>query len=173
MLRLLDMKFTTGGTCIALIVIAFGCGKESETTAKTKDSPHQKATVPSPQEAPKEAPKPEPKYELSYRYIESPFAFGDPMIKATLQVENTSDESVVVTGTTAVLLARRVVDGAPQEIELGKTVDVADPNSTIERNEEWMPSQSEGYGIYVKELDLSTSLSDWVHRYSERRHQWH
>ncbi len=107
--------------------------------------------------------------ELTYTWIEDPFAFTDPMIKATVTVRSSSG-NVTVLGTTATLVAKRKdEDGDDEELALGEVSEEADEYSTTDRNGESVPvfphtikeGESEGFGIFLDDLDLPSTLEAW------------
>jgi hypothetical protein len=106
--------------------------------------------------------------KLSYTWIEDPFTFTDPMVKATVTVAAT-DGAVTVLGTSAKLIARRESGDEQDEITLGEVSEEADPHCTTDRNGESVPvfphtiqtGESEGFGIFLDDLDLSSALADW------------
>lgn len=106
--------------------------------------------------------------KLDYQWIESPFPFNDPMIKATLRVKAENDPFVVL-GKTGVFYAQRTVNGVEEEIILGTEEDDADNCATVERNEEWVdefpdavkPGEERSYGFFVGDMDLVESLQKW------------
>ncbi|MCA9718554.1 MAG: hypothetical protein H6713_41540 [Myxococcales bacterium] len=106
--------------------------------------------------------------ELKYTWIEDPLNFTDPMVKATVTVTATDGE-VTVLGTSAKLVARRKNGDEEQQITLGEVSEEADPNYTTDRNGKSVPvyphtlqtGESEGFGIFLDGLDLTTSLADW------------
>ncbi len=107
--------------------------------------------------------------ELSYTWIEDPLTFTDPMVKATVTVTSSSG-NITVLGTTATLIAKRKdEDGEDEELVLGTVSEEADEHSTTERNGESVPvfphtleeGESEGYGIFLDDLDLPSSLKPW------------
>jgi len=106
--------------------------------------------------------------ELKYTWIEDPLTFTDPMVKATVTVSAT-DGAVTVLGTSAKLVARRKNGEEQEEITLGEVSEEADPHCTTTRNGESVPvfphviqtGESEGFGIFLDDLDLATSLADW------------
>lgn len=107
--------------------------------------------------------------ELAYTWIEDPLTFSDPMIKATVTVTSSSG-SITVLGTTATLVAKRKdEDGDDEEFVLGTVSEEADEYSTTDRDGESVPvfphtldkGESEGYGIFLDELDLPAALEPW------------
>jgi len=107
--------------------------------------------------------------ELAYTWIEDPLTFTDPMVKATVTVTSSSG-SITVLGTTTTLIAKRKdEDEDDEELVLGTVSEEADEYSTTERNGESVPvfphtleeGDSEGYGIFLDDLDLPSSLEPW------------
>lgn len=106
--------------------------------------------------------------ELDYTWIETPFPFGDPMIKATIRVK--ASDTVTVNGITGTFLAVRTnAEDEEEEIILGEEFQEADENHTTERNGEWVPvypctiqaGEEETFGYFVEDLDLAESLAKW------------
>ncbi len=106
--------------------------------------------------------------ELKYTWIEDPLTFTDPMVKATVTVYATDGE-ITVLGTSAKLVARRQNGDEEEEITLGEVSEEADPHCTTTRNGKSVPvfphklntGESEGFGIFLDDLDLKDSLKGW------------
>lgn len=100
--------------------------------------------------------------ELDYAWIENPFPFGDPMIKATLRIRTTGDVTVV--GATGTFYAQREdADGMNEEIVLGE-----DECSDIEINDDFvdMPQvvkadTEASVAFFISDMDLVESLKEW------------
>ena len=100
--------------------------------------------------------------ELDYQWIENPFPFNDPMIKATLRI-NTSGE-VTILGSTGVFYAQRTnSDGMEEEIVLGE-----DECSDIEQDGDYkkFPQTIQAGGVatcayFISDMNLVESLAKW------------
>lgn len=107
--------------------------------------------------------------KLDFQWIENPFPFGDPMIKATLRVKAEGD-AVTIIGNSATFYAKRTNDdGQEEEIILGEDGNDVNDCASVERNGEWgkeFPDTIEGggessYGFFVDDMDLAKSLAPW------------
>ena len=107
--------------------------------------------------------------ELEYIWIESPFKFGDPMIKATIQVTATGDP-VTVIGISAVFSAKiHVGDEQEEEIILGEAEEDVNDCASVDRDGESVPEFPHAlpangvgsYGYFVDDMDLAQSLAKW------------
>lgn len=106
--------------------------------------------------------------ELDYTWIENPFPFGDPMIKATLRIK-TGDSPVTVIGNTGTFYAKREKDDGTDEITLGEEINDVDNCASIERNGEWVnefpetiaANSESSYGFFVDDMNLIESLKEW------------
>ena len=105
--------------------------------------------------------------ELSYEWIENPFPFGDPMIKATIKVQ--AADPVTVVGTVGTFIARREVDEETEEIILGEAFENIHDCASVDRDGESVDEfphalkagESGSYGYFVEDMDLAKSLADW------------
>jgi len=100
--------------------------------------------------------------ELDYQWIENPFPFSDPMIKATLRI-NASEEISVLSSTGTFYAQRTDSDGMKKEIVLGE-----DECSDIEKDGDYQkfPQTIEAGGVrtcafFVGDMDLVKSLAEW------------
>ncbi|PHK16960.1 hypothetical protein VF12_39905 [Nostoc linckia z15] len=106
--------------------------------------------------------------KLEFKYVENPWPYFDPMIKATINVTSGKDP-VTVIGVKGTFYAKRVVNGVEEKIELGTEVRDAENCAKTERNGEWVkefPWVVEGggevsYGYWVKDMDVPATLADW------------
>jgi len=110
--------------------------------------------------------------KLEYKWIENPFAFGDPMIKATINVK-AEDGDVTVTGLHGKFVAKRTnADGEEEEILLGEEIQEPNENHTTTRNGESVPvypckisaGSEESFGYFIgmhDEMNLAESLAEW------------
>jgi hypothetical protein len=100
--------------------------------------------------------------ELDYEWIENPFTFTDPMIKATLRIK--ADSEITILGSTGSFYAQRENDdGMDEEILLGEDecTDMADGDDYHD-----LPQKIEAGGVrtvafFVGDMDLVKSLQDW------------
>ncbi|WMX16250.1 MULTISPECIES: hypothetical protein [unclassified Aureispira] len=100
--------------------------------------------------------------ELDYRWIENPFPFNDPMIKATLRIK--ADSAITVVGATGTFYAKREDDdGMEEEIILGEEecTDIANGDDYNK-----FPESIESGGVrtcafFVDDMDLVESLKEW------------
>jgi len=100
--------------------------------------------------------------ELDYSWIENPFPFNDPMIKATLQIK--ADSEITILGATGSFYAKREDDeGIVEEIMLGE-----DESSSIAKGDDYndFPDTIEAGGVrtcafFVGDMNLIESLKDW------------
>ncbi len=106
--------------------------------------------------------------KLDYTWIEDPFPFGDPMIKATIRVK--AESEVTIVGKTGTFYARREArEGGKEEIVLGRENTTVDNCASTRRNGERVkvfPDKIEAggessYGFFVKKMDLAKSLAKW------------
>lgn len=106
--------------------------------------------------------------KLSYPWIENPFPFGDPMIKATIEVE--AESPVTIVGTTGIFVAIRLDDeGDEEEIILGEESEDSSNCASVDRDgasvDEFPHTLGAGekgsYGYFVGDMDLAESLSEW------------
>lgn len=100
--------------------------------------------------------------ELDYRWIENPFPFNDPMIKATLRIK-AADEVTIIGATGTFYAQREDDDGMTEEIILGE-----DECSDIEINDDFidMPQVVKAnteacVAFFISDMDLVESLKDW------------
>ena len=106
--------------------------------------------------------------KLEYTWIENPFPFKDPMIKATLQA-SAEHEEITIVGVTGTFYAQRTVDGREDKLILGTDKSTLDHCSRVERNGEYVsmlpdvlkPGTSSSYGLFVNNMDLAASLAAW------------
>jgi hypothetical protein len=100
--------------------------------------------------------------ELDYEWIENPFTFTDPMIKATLRIKTSED--VTILGSTGTFYAQRKGDDdLNEEIVLGE-----EECSDIEKDGDYQkfPQLVEAGGVrtcafFVSDMDLVKSLGKW------------
>ena len=100
--------------------------------------------------------------ELDYEWIENPFTFTDPMIKATLRIK--ADSEITILGSTGSFYAQRKDDdGLDEEILLGE-----EECTDIENEGDYqdLPQTIEGGGVrtcafFVGDMDLVESLKGW------------
>jgi len=106
--------------------------------------------------------------KLEFLYVENPWAYFDPMIKATVNVKSGKDP-VTVIGVKGTFYAKRTVNNVEERIELGTETRTAERCATTERNGEWVkefPCVVEGggevsYGYWVKDMDVPAALAEW------------
>ena len=110
--------------------------------------------------------------KLEYKWIENPFTFTDPMIKATILVKAEA-EQITVLGITGTFVARRTnSDGEEEEIILGEATENVDDCASIDRDGQSVPEfphtiaagEEGNYGYFVgseEEMDLANSLGKW------------
>ncbi len=106
--------------------------------------------------------------KLEFLYVENPWAYFDPMIKATVNVKSGKD-AVTVIGVKGTFYAKRTVNNVEERIELGTETRTAERCATTERNGEWVkefPCVVEGggevsYGYWVKDMDVPAALAGW------------
>lgn len=107
--------------------------------------------------------------ELDYPWIENPFPFGDPMIKATLRVKASGD-AITIIGSSATFYAQRTnADGMKEEIVLGEESNNQENCASVERNGKWgkeFPDTIEAggersYGFFVGDMNVAKALSEW------------
>ncbi len=107
--------------------------------------------------------------KLDYEWIENPFPFDDPMIKATIRIK-AEGEGVTVIGTTGTFIAQRTNgDGVEEEIVLGEEVSNTEDCADVERDGEWVEEfpefiesgQESSYGLFIDDMDLPKSLAEW------------
>lgn len=100
--------------------------------------------------------------ELDYEWIENPFTFTDPMIKATLRIK--ADSEITILGSTGSFYAQREDDdGMEEEILLGE-----DECNDMANGDDYhdLPQTIEAGGVrtvafFVGDMDLVESLKDW------------
>jgi hypothetical protein len=100
--------------------------------------------------------------ELDYQWIENPFTFTDPMIKATLRIK--AEGGITILGATGTFYAKRENDdGMEEEIILGE-----EECSDIAKGDDYnkFPDTMEAGGertcaFFVGDMDLVESLSEW------------
>lgn len=100
--------------------------------------------------------------ELDYEWIENPFPFNDPMIKATLRIK--ADSEITILSATGTFYAKREDDdGMDEEIILGE-----DECTDIENDGDYkdLPQTIESGGVrscafFVGDMNLVESLADW------------
>jgi hypothetical protein len=106
--------------------------------------------------------------ELSYPWIENPFPFGDPMIKATIEV--TAESPITIMGTTGTFVAiRENTEGLEEELILGEETEGVDACASVDRNGASVPEfphalgagEKGSYGYFVGNMDLAVSLAKW------------
>lgn len=106
--------------------------------------------------------------KLEFLYVENPWPYFDPMIKATVNVKSGKDP-VTVIGVKGTFYAKRTVNNVEERIELGTETRTAERCATTERNGEWVkefPCVVEGggevsYGYWVKDMDVPAALAEW------------
>lgn len=100
--------------------------------------------------------------ELDYQWIENPFSFNDPMIKATLRIK--ADSEITILGATGTFYAKREDDdGLDEEIILGEE-ECSDIANGDDYND--FPDTIEAGGVrtcafFVDDMNLVASLKDW------------
>lgn len=106
--------------------------------------------------------------KLSYPWIENPFPFSDPMIKATIEVE--AESPITIIGTTGTFVAIRIDDeGDEEEIILGEETEdenncanVNRDGASVDKFPHALGAGDKGsYGYFVGDMDLAASLSKW------------
>lgn len=106
--------------------------------------------------------------KLEFLYIENPWAYFDPMIKATVNVKSGKDP-VTVIGVKGTFYAKRTVNNTEEKIELGTEIRTTERCAETKRNGEWVkefPCVVEGggevsYGYWVKDMDVPAALAKW------------
>ena len=106
--------------------------------------------------------------KLEFLYVENPWAYFDPMIKATVNVKSGKDP-VTVIGVKGTFYAKRTVNNAEEKIELGTETRTTERCAETKRNGEWVkefPCVVEGggevsYGYWVKDMDVPAALAKW------------
>lgn len=106
--------------------------------------------------------------KLEYTWIENPWPYFDPMIKATITVKAGKD-AVTVLGTKTTFYAKRTVNNVEEKIVLGTDICNEDNCPRTERNGEFVrlfPTavESEGqvsFGLYVRDMDVPAALAEW------------
>lgn len=106
--------------------------------------------------------------KLEFLYIENPWAYFDPMIKATVNVKSGKDP-VTVIGVKGTFYAKRTVNNVEEKIELGTEIRTTERCAETKRNGEWVkefPCVVEGggevsYGYWVKDMDVPAALAKW------------
>lgn len=106
--------------------------------------------------------------KLEFLYVENPWAYFDPMIKATVNVKSGKDP-VTVIGVKGTFYAKRTVNNAEEKIELGTEIRTTERCAETKRNGEWVkefPCVVEGggevsYGYWVKDMDVPAALAKW------------
>ncbi|RZJ68884.1 MAG: hypothetical protein EOO45_14395, partial [Flavobacterium sp.] len=106
--------------------------------------------------------------KLEYTWIESPWPYFDPMIKATLNVTAGKD-AVTIIGTKGTFYAKRTVKNVEEKIILGTDISNLEKCATTERNGEWVKEfpcalESGGqvsYGFFIMDMDVPKALAEW------------
>lgn len=106
--------------------------------------------------------------KLEFLYVENPWAYYDPMIKATVNVKSGKDP-VTVIGVKGTFYAKRTVNNVEEKIELGTETRTTERCAETKRNGEWVkefPCVVEGggevsYGYWVKDMDVPAALAKW------------
>lgn len=106
--------------------------------------------------------------KLEFLYVENPWAYFDPMIKATVNVKSGKDP-VTVIGVKGTFYAKRTVNNTEEKIELGTETRTTERCAETKRNGEWVkefPCVVEGggevsYGYWVKDMDVPAVLAKW------------
>ena len=106
--------------------------------------------------------------KLEFLYVENPWAYFDPMIKATVNVKAGKDP-VTVIGVKGTFYAKRTVNNVEERLELGTETRTAERCAETKRNGEWVkefPRVVEGggevsYGYWVKDMDVPAALAKW------------
>lgn len=105
---------------------------------------------------------------LDYIYVENPFPFYDPMIKATLRVKAEKD-GVTILSVTGTFYAKRTVEEKEEELVLGVHHADADNcyNETINgvRQRQLPRTIAAGgetdFGLFVKDMEVAKTLEAW------------
>lgn len=106
--------------------------------------------------------------KLSYPWIENPFPFGDPMIKATIEVE--AESPITIIGTTGTFVAIWTnEEGEEEEIILGEETEDESNCASVDRDGASVPEfphalgagDKGSYGYFVGDMDLAASLGKW------------
>lgn len=106
--------------------------------------------------------------KLEYTWIENPFPFKDPMIKATLTV-TAEGENMTIVSVTGTFYAQRIVDGREDQIILGTDHYTVENCPRVKRNDEYVSmlpdviggGASSSYGLFVTDMNLVESLAQW------------
>lgn len=106
--------------------------------------------------------------KLEFLYVENPWPYFDPMIKATVNVKSGKDP-VTVLGIKGTFYAKRTANNVEEKIELGTETRTAENCGRSERNGEWVkefPCVIEGgseasFGYWVKDMDVPAALAKW------------
>lgn len=107
--------------------------------------------------------------KLEFTWIENPFSFGDPMIKATLQV--TAEKSAItVIGTTGTFYATlEDAEGSEIDVELGEAIETVNDCASVDRDGESVPEfphklkpgESGQYGLFIMDIDVKSKLEKY------------
>lgn len=112
--------------------------------------------------------------KLEWIWVENPFPFNDPMIKATILVKAES-ETITVEGLKGTFVAKRPNGDSNEsitlmeEIQLGQEIQRPNKNHSTERKGEHVPvypcvlekGEEERFGYFVSNMDLKTALAKW------------
>ncbi|RZJ70737.1 hypothetical protein [Flavobacterium sp.] len=105
---------------------------------------------------------------LDYIYVENPWPFYDPMIKATIRVKAEKDELTIVS-VVGTFYAKRTVDGSEQEMVLGQDHITPDNcySETIDGvKQKQVPrkvasGREADFGLFVKDMNVTDLLEKW------------
>lgn len=106
--------------------------------------------------------------KLEYKWVETPWPYFDPMIKATINVKAGKD-AVTIIGTKGTFYAKRTVNGTEEKLVLGTDISNPENCGRTERNGEFVPVfpcalEAEGdvsFGFFIKDMDVPAALAEW------------
>ncbi|CAA6799279.1 MAG: Unknown protein [uncultured Aureispira sp.] len=100
--------------------------------------------------------------ELDYKWIENPFTFTDPMIKATLRIK-AEDEITILESTGSFYARRENDDGMEEEILLGEDTctSMSDGGDYKDLPQTIKAGGAQTCAFFVGDMDLIESLKDW------------
>jgi hypothetical protein len=106
--------------------------------------------------------------KLEYTWVENPWPYKDPMIKATLTVTAGKDP-VTIIGTKGTFYAKRTVNNVEERIVLGTDISNEEKCSRVERNGEYVKEfpqslaagEQTSYGFFIMDMNAPKSLTVW------------
>lgn len=106
--------------------------------------------------------------KLEYTWIENPWPYFDPMIKATINVKAGKD-AVTILGTKGTFYAKRTVNNVEEKIVLGTDIGNVEKCGRTERNGEFVKEfpcalQGDGevsFGFFIMDMDVPAALAEW------------